>query len=75
MVTKSFMVAGITNSEAEMIRSGEVYQEMQRILEQIFGDTHIRYIDDEDPDDPFADLSDNESVSSKGVTDSDSETD
>ena len=32
------------------------------------------YVDGEDPDDPFADLSD-ESVRFEGVTDSDSETD
>ena len=61
IVKKSFMVAGITNSETEMVRSDEVYQEVQKMMEDIFGDTHVGYVDGEDPDDPFADLSDNES--------------
>ena len=39
IVSKSFLVAGITNSETEMIRSDEVYQEIQKIMEEVFGDT------------------------------------
>ena len=71
IVSKSFLVAGITNSETEMIRSDEVYQEIQRIMEEVFGDTHVGYVDGEDPDDPFAELSDDESVNSEETNPSD----
>ena len=53
IVSKSFLVAGITNSETEMVRSDQVHKEIQTIMEEVFGDTHVGYVDGEDPDDPF----------------------
>ena len=39
IVKKSLMVAGITNREIEMVGSDEVHQEVQKMMEDIFGDT------------------------------------
>ena len=71
IVSKSFLVAGITDTETEMVRSDEVYQEIRTIMEKVFGDTHVGYVDGEDPDDPFAECSEDESVSSEGTNSSD----
>ena len=65
------MVAGITDSETEMVRSDEVYKEIQTIMEEVFGDTHVGYVDGKDPDDTFAECSEDESVSSEGINSSD----
>ena len=51
IVKKSFFVAGITNSEEELVRNDEVYQDIQRIMEDVSGDTHVGYVSDDG--DPF----------------------
>ena len=40
-------------------------------MEEVFGDTHVGYVDGEDPDDLFVELSDDESVNSEGTNTSD----
>ena len=40
-------------------------------MEEVFEDTHVGYVDGEDPDDLFAELSDDESVNSEGTNTSD----
>ena len=41
IVKKFFFVAGITNNEEELDRNDEVYQDIQRIMEDVFGDIHV----------------------------------
>ena len=59
IVKKSFLVTEIMNSEAELVRNDEVYQDIPKIMEDVFGDTHVGYVSEDD--DPFEE-SDSESV-------------
>ncbi len=58
ILTKSFLVTGITK-EKELIRDEPVFQEIQAIMRDVFGDAHLGYVEPEDSpsgdesDDPF----------------------
>lgn len=52
IVKKSFSVTGIANSQEELIRNDSVYQEIQSIMDDVFGSTHMGLVE---PTDQYAD--------------------
>ena len=72
IVSKSFKVAGITNREEELIRSDSAYQEIKKIMEDVFGEEHLGFCDEDTDEDPFADCtSDDDSPDNEDLSDED----
>jgi len=60
IVKKSFLVAGISNASDEQsyVRDDSTYAEIQGLMEEVFGNAHMGYIEPDDSEDPFKDCSD-----------------
>ena len=60
IIKKSFLVAGIPgSSEEELMRDDSTYREIQKIMSEVFGETHKGYVEPESSldEDPFANCS------------------
>ena len=60
VIKKSFLVAGIAgSSEEELMRDDSTYREIQQIMSEVFGETHVGYVEPELSldEDPFANSS------------------
>ena len=65
IIKKSFLVAGIANtmgsSEENLIRDDSTYKEIQDIIDNVFGSTHMGYVEPHSSsveEDPFANCTD-----------------
>ena len=60
IIKKSFLVAGIVgSSEEELMRDDSTYREIQQIMSEVFGETHVGYVEPESSldEDPFVNSS------------------